>query len=307
MEHFSSLVKKYVCGKTFDELGIGEKSRVKWKDCCPRLFLRSVFLFLSREEDGRTVLFSEWQDLLEITAYLLIRVFDLEAEIGPYSGKNRKGAALFLPEGTGKFVLEQTESDASRACGRCMELFVRGAFLSCGTVLEPEKGYHASFFVRESSAAEELCGVLSLFGIEAKKSPLSDGVSVYLKNSGLIEDLLSLIGAERFAMRLMDEKIKRSIRGDINRRQNFDSANLQKAVDGAQSVILAIRELEKKGVLETLPEPLQSAAKLRMSYPDVSLKELCERSEEELTKSGLNHRLQKLVRLAEQLKNEEGE
>ena len=96
-----------------------------------------------------------------------------------------------------------------------------------------------------------------------------------------------------------NQKIEKSIRAGINRRQNFDGANLKKTVDGAQSVILAIRYLEEEGILETLPEPLQNAAKLRTSYPEVSLKDLVEHSEEAITKSGLNHRLLKLCALAE--------
>jgi len=128
---------------------------------------------------------------------------------------------------------------------------------------------------------------------------------VYLKESTKIEDLLSLMGAQKFALDLMNSKIEKSIRGDINRRQNFDGANMQKSINGAMHVIGSIRYLEEKGVLTTLSEPLQKAAKLRLSFPEASLAELCHRSEELITKSGLNHRLQKLCAMAKKLKKED--
>jgi DNA-binding protein WhiA len=186
-----------------------------------------------------------------------------------------------------------------------LPLALRAAFLSCATVTDPQKGYHAAFVLSYGQNAHLLQCVLQENGIESKRGMIKGKECVYLKESGKIEDLLSLIGAEKYSLFLMDQKIERSIRGNINRRQNFDGANLKKTVEGSQGVILAIHYLEKIAMLEHLPEPLQHAAKLRLSYPEVSLKELCERSEEELTKSGLNHRLQKLVKLAEKMKKEE--
>ena len=113
------------------------------------------------------------------------------------------------------------------------------------------------------------------------------------------------MGAEKFSLDLMNSKIEKSIRGDINRRQNFDGANMKKAINGALYVIEAIHFLEEKEILNTLSDSLQKAAKLRLSFPEASLNELCLRSEEEITKSGLNHRLQKLCDLAKKLKKEE--
>jgi DNA-binding protein WhiA len=170
--------------------------------------------------------------------------------------------------------------------------------------MDPEKGYHASIRTQTESGADELCAVLESFGIEAKKHEEQGFPAVYLKESEKIEDLLSAIGAQKFSLELMEKRVEKSIRADISRRQNFDNANMARAINGAQSVISAIWYLKDAGLLETLPEPLQSAARLRLARPEVSLAELCRLSEEKITKSGLNHRLQKLVLLAEQLKEE---
>ncbi len=301
-ESFSSSVKDYLCKKSFEELGFGENVRVKWKECCGKAFLRAVFLFLAKKEGESIVLSSERESFLELCAFLLIRSFDVEATVLKRERGNRKGAMLSVPVSAASQVLSAVSVDSF--CDRCRILYIRAALLSCGTILDPEKGYHASFRVGENEAAEELLFFLSSFGIEGKMGREEDRTIVYLKESGKIEDLLSAIGAQTFSLNLMDQRVEKSIRANISRRQNFDQANMTRAVNGAQSIISAIRELEKEGVLETLSEPLQKAAKLRLSMPEVSLAELCRYSEEEITKSGLNHRLQKLCRLAEKLKEE---
>ena len=170
--------------------------------------------------------------------------------------------------------------------------------------MDPEKGYHAAFRAGDDRGAEDLCTVLDCFGIEAKKGMDRGHPAVYLKESGKIEDLLAAIGAQRFSLKLMENRVEKSIRADISRRQNFDNANMVRAINGAQSIISAIHYLEEEGVLPTLSEHLQTAARLRLSMPDVSLAELCRYSEEKITKSGLNHRLQKLISIAEKIKKE---
>lgn len=302
MGSFSSQVKDHLTERCFEELGIGEKNRVKWKECCGKTFLRAVFLFLAKEEKESCVITSSRTNFLEIIEYALIRLFNLEAKVCQSDGS--RIIRLLLPRKTRESVLRKTESDTF-LCERCRLLFVRAAFLSCGTVLDPGKGYHAAFCTSDVESAEELYERLLEFGVEAKTTLDEKGFHVYLKDSTKIEDLLSLMGAEKYALELMNSKIEKSIRSDINRRQNFDGANLQKSIDGAQHVIESIRYLEERGRLETLSEPLQKAAKLRLSFPEISLKELCLRSEEEITKSGLNHRLQKLCVLAEKMKKEE--
>lgn len=304
MESFSSSVKSYLCDKSFEELGFGEKERVKWKECCGKAFLRAVFLFLAQEEKGSEILSSDREKLLEICAYLLIRTFNVEAKVLKRDRGNRRGAILSFPAGTGKRVLSASEKVLSEGCDRCRILYVRAALLTRGTIMDPEKGYHAAFRAQNEFGADELCRVLESFGIESRKTAEKDQVGVYLKESGKIEDLLSAIGAQRFSLELMEKRVEKSIRADISRRQNFDNANMARAINGAQSIILAIRFLEEEGILETLSEPLQKAARLRLSLPEVSLAELCRFSEEKITKSGLNHRLQKLLAIAEKIKEE---
>ena len=300
MESFSSSVKDYLCRKSFEELGLGEKEKVKWKMCCGLSFLRGVFSFLAKEENGELALSSHREAFLEIIAYLLIRCRGVEAKV---RRKGRK-TTLFVPLEEGKRLLAETERIWVEGCERCRVLYARASLLSCGTILDPEKGYHAAFRPPKGAPCGEICRVLESFGIEAAIGDEDGCDIVYLKNSNKIEDLLAAIGAEKFALDLMNRRAEKNVRANTNRRQNFDQANMARTVNGAQSVISSIRFLERKGVLETLPEPLQKAARLRLSQPEVSLSELCRYSEEEITKSGLNHRLQKLVAIAGKIQEE---
>ncbi len=304
MESFSSSVKSYLCDKSFEELGFGEKERVKWKECCGKAFLRSVFLFLAKEEGEWEILSSDREKLLELCAFLLIRLFEIEARVLKRERGNRRGAILSVPKGTREKVFAASDRFLTEGCERCRILYVRAALLSHGTVMDPEKGYHASIRTQTEAGADELSSVLESFGIEAKKHRENGLPALYLKESEKIEDFLSAIGAQKFSLELMEKRVEKSIRANISRRQNFDNANMVRVVNGAQSIISAIHYLSQEGVLETLSEPLQKAARLRLSRPEVSLAELCRLSEEKITKSGLNHRLQKLLAIAEKIQAE---
>lgn len=305
MKSFSSTVKEYLCEKSLEELVAREKG--KWKECCRRAFLRSVFLTLAKEGEEGDTLSSDREAFLEVIAFLLIRTFDLEARVLPRRVGNRKGAVLSLPVGSRQRILRETVNVVEDGCERCRVLFICGAFLSHGTILDPEKGYHAAFLTPGEAECAELAQVLEESGVFPGKTRDRNGILLYLKESSKIEDLLSVMGAHRFSLDLMNRRIDKSLRGNINRRLNFDGANLKKTVNSAQGIITAIHFLEEREVLPTLSESLQKAAKLRLSHPEVSLAELVRYSEEEITKSGLNHRLQKLCSLAEQIKKKEEE
>ena len=144
MESFSSLVKSYLCQKSFEELGFGKLERVKWKECCGKAFLRSVFTFLAQDEGEEEILSSDREEFLELCAFLLIRSFEIEARVLKRDRGNCRGAILAVPKGTGKMVLDASASFLTDGCERCRILYVRAALLSHGTIMDPEKGYHAS-------------------------------------------------------------------------------------------------------------------------------------------------------------------
>lgn len=189
----------------------------------------------------------------------------------------------------------------SREC--CFQSFIRGAFLSCGNINDPEKEYRAEFTVKTERLADELSELLCGYGINFKKTVRGKAYALYTKDSGAIEDLLTLMGAPYRTLDIIDTKIIKSVKNSSNRRSNCDSANISKTVEASIKQRAAIDYLEKCGVIDSLPPELRRAAELRKSNPEATLKELCTASREHLTVSGLNHRLSRLTEIYSELKD----
>ena len=118
---------------------------------------------------------------------------------------------------------------------------------------------------------------------------------IYLKESEQIADCLTLMGAQSASLEMLGVKVLKSIRNDVNRAANCETANIGKTVAAAMAQVQAVRRLSETGVLDTLPESLQKLAALRVENPDLSLRELGALCDPPLTRSGVNHRLQRLL------------
>lgn len=188
----------------------------------------------------------------------------------------------------------------SREC--CFQSFVRGAFLACGNINDPEKEYRAEFMIRNGDTARDFWELLSAHGITLKKTERGKTTVLYTKESGLIEDLLTLMGVPHRTLDFIDTKIMKSVKNKINRANNCDSANISKTVEASIKQRAAIDYLRKTDRLDSLPEELLKIALLRESNPQATLKELCSLSSEHITVSGLNHRLNKIIEIYTELK-----
>jgi len=200
------------------------------------------------------------------------------------------------------FGMSETVIDDSlfyREC--CFAAFIRGAFLACGNINDPEKEYRAEFNVKDEHTALELQALLSQQGINLKSNKRAKGLQLYTKESAVIEDLLTLMGASRHTLDIMDTKIMKSVKNNINRARNCDSANISKTVEASIKQRTAIEYLERSHRLESLPEELLQAALLRKNNPEATLKELCRISEHPLTISGLNHRFKRIIEIYEEI------
>ena len=183
----------------------------------------------------------------------------------------------------------------------CRAAFLRGCFFAGGSITDPSKRYHLELTSSHLQASRELEVLLRESGYPPKSVARNGSSVTYFKQSDQIEDFLTLIGAPVAAMEIMSTKLEKGLRNSVNRRLNCDSANLDKAVEAAQSQGEAIRKLQAAGRLMELPDKLQQTAALRLEFPELSLSELAEEFDPPVTKSCLNHRLRKLVELAEGL------
>ena len=188
--------------------------------------------------------------------------------------------------------------------------FLRGVFLACGSVTDPQKEYHLELCIGSHNLTRDF---LKLFDEYDGRDPelaftLKPGQSarggvqvVYFNDSESVEDFLSLIGAQTGAMAVMNAKVIKDVRNNVNRRVNFETANLSRSCDAGATQVLAIKRLQKKGKLRTLPEDLRKVALLRLEEPDISLRELGSRMDPPMSRAAVNYRLRRLMMLAEDL------
>ena len=178
----------------------------------------------------------------------------------------------------------------------CKAAFLRGAYLAGGSVTDPEKGYHMELTTTHSCVSRETYALIQeTMGFYPKSAKRGGGHVLYIKQSEMISDFLTYLGAPVAAMRIMEARLEKEINNKVNRRCNCDEANTSKVVEAAQEQLAAIRILRESGKLEHLPNKLQQAAMAREENPAASLTELAEMMEPPITKPAMNHRLKKLV------------
>lgn len=187
--------------------------------------------------------------------------------------------------------------------------FVRGVFLSCGSVSDPMKSYHAEFCVPYKNLSADLCKILGEVTEcdFAPKTVLRNGAYiVYFKGSEQICDLLAYLGAPIRAMELMGTKAVKQVRNNVNRRTNSELANINKVVSASVKQLEAIKTLKRTVGLEALPDDLKEIAALRLENPDMSLRALGNNLTPPISRSGANHRMQRLMELAQGKEEQNG-
>lgn len=186
----------------------------------------------------------------------------------------------------------------------CDAAFLRGVFLSCGTACDPNKSYHIEFVVPFKTLSMDLLKMLTDYGLKAKHMVRRYVNVIYIKDSESIEDLLTIMGASNASMEIMNIKIYKDIRNLTNRRSNFENANLLRTADAAFDQVSAIEYLKESGAFVTLSEDLRQVAQLRTDNEEASLREIGEMCSPPMSRSAVNHRLQKLMSMSEKLKEE---
>jgi DNA-binding protein WhiA len=180
----------------------------------------------------------------------------------------------------------------------CAVSYLRGAFLGGGFVADPHGDFHFELTAETEQHARDLVGLMARFGIEARVTRRRGLYAVYLKGAEPIVTFLALVGAHRALLRTEDVRIIKSMRNDVNRLVNAETANLQKSADAAIAQVEDIRYLAEVHGLDWLPPALAELAQLRLDHPDVSIRELGEYAQPPLSKSAVYHRIRRLESLA---------
>lgn len=182
--------------------------------------------------------------------------------------------------------------------------FFGGAFLSCGSISDPNKDYHFELVFSDIP----LCNFFGLtliesYGIVMKQTERKNSQVVYIKESENIEDMLTLMGAVNSSLEIMNIKILKDIRNKINRAVNCDNANIEKTLKAAEKQISDIELIEKTIGLGNLSDELREIAEIRLENPDYNLKELGQALSKPISRSGANHRLAKISEIAQDIRN----
>ncbi len=183
----------------------------------------------------------------------------------------------------------------------CAAAYLRGAFLGSGFISEPRGDFHFEITMESAEQADDIVRLLAEREISARILRRRNSYTVYLKSGEAISEFLALTGAYQCALAMANERVRKSVRNDINRRVNAEVANQAKSAEAAIDQIVSIRKLAESGKVAELPAGLQEFVKLRLQNPDASLKELGERANPPLSKSAVYHRVRRLEEIARNL------
>lgn len=242
--------------------------------------------------------------IMDVTSVQLRRRGGIFSYTVSSAGSGQAEKAVHVLGHTGKEIsLHINLANLENEC--CHAAFLRGAFLTCGTVTAPESGYRLEFTVPYMNLANDLSSLIRdilVLDLEPHVSRRKGAFVVYLKGGEHVSDFLTYIGAPEAAMALMQVRMLKNLRNEVNRKTNFEAANIEKTASAAAQESIAIKKIRRCGKLSAMPEDLKPLAALRLRYPEMSLRDLGQRLSPPLSRSGVHHRLQRILEYAEKLK-----
>jgi DNA-binding protein WhiA len=281
------------------------------RECCAAAELRAMLSYAAAFDEGGVKFITETPEVSDIFTSLLLICADVAAtpEI-----KENKSTSVYKTEVTDKqslsslFSLFGGKENIHKVnkhlftCKKCAKAYIRGAFLAAGYVNSPEHNYHLEISTPHADLAVDTAVLLSEKIGMPKISARKASQIIYYRESAMVEDFLTLIGATKAALDIMNEKIMREMRNQANRQSNFEVANLGKTLGVAMAQKDAIDELIKNGKLEEMPPQMQELAHLRVKNCETSQKELGEMMNPPISKSQVSKLLSKIMKFYEQHK-----
>jgi cell division protein WhiA len=288
------------------------------KACCPRAELAALLrvegtLHITGSERFRLEIATETAPVARKTIKLLHQLFGLKTELTVRRSILHKAnnylitvpAQPALPQALNELgILDDTLGVSYGLPPRivrkdcCAVAFLRGAFLGGGFVADPHGDFHFELTAEHEELALDLAALMQRFGMDARVTHRRGSYAVYLKGAEPIVTFLALVGAHRALLRAEDVRVMKSMRNQVNRIVNAETANLVKSAEAAILQLDDIHLLVSTRGLDGLPPALQELAELRLAYPDVSLRELGELADPPLSKSAVYHRIRRIEELA---------
>lgn len=271
---------------------------------CQRAQLAAMIRYTGRLRDGKLILYTENEACAKRICTLIERCTGL-FESYEYIEKSRLYECVIEDNDVDNvcdaLMLFDNSYEQLVPFDCCRGAYIRGAFLGGGSSSDPNKSYHLEFDARHEAEADRLLELLEKSGVSAKKTHRKGHYIVYVKDYTSIADILGIIGDSLSALEVYNISAEKELRNSINRQMNCESANMGKIADAYIKHLSAIEKVKKTIGLDKLPEVLQEIARVRVEYPEDSLKQLGERLEKPIGKSGVNHRLNRIVEIAEEI------
>lgn len=276
------------------------------RSCCAAAEAYGVLLYANTFSASEIKIITGSEEFAQHLPRLWRKAFGLSFDVLP--PEDNKGKYIFIINDKNKIaaIFEKYGYEAGKTLVHhinlgvleeecCRAAFIRGAFLAGGSITDPEKRYHLELVTDHMNVSRETYSMLLEMGFEPHDTTRAGHYITYFKQSEAIEDFFTTIGAAGAAMDIMQAKIEKDMRNSINRKVNCDSANADKIVSAAAAQLEKIRLLDRELGLENLPMDLQEVAFLRIANPEASLSDLAMLSDPPISKSGINHRLRKLM------------
>lgn len=284
------------------------------RDCCAAAELRAMLSYASAFDGNGVKFITETPEVSDIFTSLLLICADVTAtpEI-----KENKSTSVYKTEITDSesisrlFALFGGEENIHKVnkhlftCRKCAKAYIRGAFLSAGFVNSPDHSYHLEISTPHADLAVDTAVLLSEKIGMPKISARKASQIIYYRESAMVEDFLTLIGATKASLDIMNEKIMREMRNQANRHSNFEVANLGKTLGVAIAQQEAIESLRKSGKFEEMTPQMQELARLRAENCEISQKDLGEMMNPPISKSQVSKVLAKIMKFYEQHKEKE--
>ena len=285
------------------------------KICCEKAALATYFAILAEEKKTGIFIKTENINIARRINVLCKKILDIEPEMSFKQTKKKekiivtlkitdiisieklKSCLKLFHDGTNTFFSKIEPEFTLSQCCKCSS--IKAAFLSCGLISSPKKAYHLEFVTHKKKVSEDILSTLIELGFEPKISLRKSNHVIYIKNNEEIYKFLSTLNLKRSMAKFYEIKSEKNLKNTINRQLNCENANENKRINSSVIQIQAIKTLKKNNLFDTLSIDLQKTAQLRIENPDASLSELCEIAAFPITKSGLNHRLKKIISIAQ--------
>lgn len=269
--------------------------------CCRRAILNGILLTKAYAENNRAFFTLEKNEYCDFAAKLIYEFFGRNPEISTSKSGGRRKIVSFDSKSATKYIysLDGKSEFFSNRCQGCACAFLRGVFLACGNLSDPERQYLLEF--SPSYNTEHLLDFLAENSFSPKLTVRKNKKVIYFKRASEIEDFCGFLGLTEAMFKITNTQIKREFLNNTNRVVNCETNNIEKAVSASAKQIEAINELIKHNLLSNLPDELEYTARLRVQNESLSLSQLSKLFTPPISKSGLSHRLTKIIEFADQL------